>query len=45
MGKDLGRSSGEVHGVIGGTSYIAAEVKKALVPQQSDGGIIHYDPN
>ncbi|MCR9249404.1 MAG: aldehyde dehydrogenase family protein [bacterium] len=44
MGKDLGRSTGEVHGVIGGTSYMAAEVKKALVPQQSVGGTIHYDP-
>ena len=44
MGKDLRRSSGEVHGVIGGTSYIAGEVKKALTPQQSNGGTIHYDP-
>ena len=44
MGKDLGRSTGEVHGVIGGTSYMASEVKKALVPQQSIGGTIYYDP-
>lgn len=44
MGKDIRRSSGEVNGVIGGTTYMAAEVKKALIPQQSSGGEIHYVP-
>ena len=44
MGKDLRRSSGEVNGVISSTTYMAAEVKKALAPQQVHGGTIHYDP-
>lgn len=44
MGKDIRRSSGEVNGVIGGTSYIAEEVKDALRPYQGGGGRISYMP-
>ena len=44
MGKDLRRSTGEVNGVIHGTSYMTGEIQKAIQPQKSGGGTIHYNP-
>lgn len=44
MGKDYRRSSGEVNGVINGTSYIASEVKQAVQPQKTGGSTLHYMP-
>lgn len=44
MGKDARRSSGEVNGVIGGTTYMADEVKEAIQPRTASGGTIYYAP-
>jgi len=43
-GKDYRRSSGEVNGVINGTSYIASEVKQAIQPQKTGSSTLHYMP-
>ena len=44
MGKDLGRSSGEVNGIRWGGTAIADEVFQALKPHDSYGGSIEYAP-